>query len=190
MGADQVSVDSVAGPGSLAKPTIVTHAPKPVSSETSADYFRGFAIARRRREPVHVRLPALDAQTQNAVIEAIEKIVSFRELEKGWDGDRAFPLTDDACRMAIWLVVNVTSTEAPRPQLVPLADGGIQAEWHVFGNDLEVEISPTGDLSILATTSLDEDVIDVDVPPALVDGYISQIRRFLGRLARVLRENK
>jgi hypothetical protein len=39
----------------------------------------------------------------------------------------------------------VPPSETFVPQIVPVADGGLQLEWHRDGFDLEIEITPIGE---------------------------------------------
>ena len=39
--------------------------------------------------------------------------------------------------------------EAPRPDVVPMADGGIQIEWYYSATEVEIEVPPTGPMTIL-----------------------------------------
>lgn len=57
-------------------------------------------------------------------------------LEDGWDGyGKGCKITDAAL------------ATARHTQIVPLADGGLQMEWHIAGFDCEIEIQPDGKIT-------------------------------------------
>ena len=42
------------------------------------------------------------------------------------------------------VLVEVLDSQAPPPCIVPTHEGGVQAEWHCNGVDLEIEVTPAG----------------------------------------------
>lgn len=59
-------------------------------------------------------------------------------LTQGWDGHQGHPPTEGALDAARQFLLNAA--------VVPLSDGGLQIEWHRGDLDIEVEISPGGNL--------------------------------------------
>ncbi len=72
------------------------------------------------------------------------------QLEYGWDGRRARPVTDEAVKSGIGLLFMVTSDLSLPPQFFPLPDGGLQMEWHA-GRSVEVEVDAGGEAHVLVT---------------------------------------
>ena len=74
-----------------------------------------------------------------------ERLSELLRLPGGWDGMRARPLTDVAVTSAVHLLFAIATDETLPPQFFPLPDGGIQMEWHVAGESVEIEIDGLGD---------------------------------------------
>lgn len=61
-------------------------------------------------------------------------------VNPGWDSYRAKP-TDPALAATLLNILSALMEDDFRlPQITPLADGGVQAEWHVGGKDLEIVV--------------------------------------------------
>lgn len=66
-------------------------------------------------------------------------------LRAGWDGHLASMVTEHAVvSMGEVLRALLTPGSVP-PQFVPISNGGVQADWLVAGDSLEVEVGPDGD---------------------------------------------
>ncbi|HWE53740.1 MAG TPA: hypothetical protein VG273_28375 [Bryobacteraceae bacterium] len=59
----------------------------------------------------------------------------------GWDGYRAVPTSWQLVVRMLNILSLVMRNNFPPPQITPLADGGVQAEWHLNQKDLEIEVS-------------------------------------------------
>ncbi len=69
------------------------------------------------------------------------KLNELCSLRKGWDGYNARPPSYDVARFASLLLGKLCNPVlTPFPSIVPLANGGIQIEWHTGGIDLEIAI--------------------------------------------------
>lgn len=66
---------------------------------------------------------------------ALEKLESLRLLKSNWDSYGAASISPEAI---------ATASQFLQPDIVPTSQGGIQLEWHNFGIDLEIEITPAG----------------------------------------------
>lgn len=177
------------GVGHLTHATITTTAPLRGASLTVSDFIRGAA----RRQPIRVRLPdTLDTPTQLALVQAVQRLARLRKLERGWDGERAEPLTDDACATAIRLLTALALPAPPTAQLVPLEDGGLQIEFHVKANgktnDVELEIDASGEVHVYILVSDAEIIMNREVPPPLLPTTMPIIKRHLMRMSRILQE--
>jgi hypothetical protein len=74
-------------------------------------------------------------------------------LPDGWDGRRGRAITIPAAQFTVQVLAVLMNDASAPPQFFPLPDGGIQAEWHVGGNHIEVEIDGNGEAHVLAQTS-------------------------------------
>ena len=62
-------------------------------------------------------------------------------LKSNWDGYGAHPISEDV----IDVIFDEVTTEGEFVQMVPGADGSVQAEWHMRGNvTVEYNLTPGG----------------------------------------------
>ena len=87
----------------------------------------------------HCREDAAQAVYQHA--KAFERIT---ELAPNWDGYDGVPPT----RAAISTAHAVANALLHPPQVVPVNDGGVQLEWHIEGVDVEIAITPKGEVEV------------------------------------------
>ncbi len=83
------------------------------------------------------------------------RLATLLELGTNWRGSpsaRIEPrLAENAVNAVLALVM--PTAEGPVPQVVPLVDGGLQLEWHQGGWDIEVSLSPLGEVWIDAASA-------------------------------------
>lgn len=104
-------------------------------------------------------------------------------LPSGWDGYTADEVTIEAVREMVGvLFVAVGKTTVP-PQFFPLSDGGLQAEWHIDGNDIEIEVDGAGSAYVLATRSAGETVADAEIRANADDPHLQDVAAFLNELS-------
>lgn len=104
-----------------------------------------FQRLRLFREPYggHPNIVSISSSEE---VEEIQRRVMSRysgllELTPGWDGMGAKRVNYETFMFALEMVCKVAWTNTRvAPQLVPLAYGGVQVEWHSMKGDLEVEI--------------------------------------------------
>ena len=78
-----------------------------------------------------------------------DQISNLKYLPEAWDGMWAKRITSRSISMAQQALQLVITSDELAPQIVPLPDGGVQLEWHVAGNDLEIEVDCSGDCFVL-----------------------------------------
>jgi len=81
--------------------------------------------------------------------ETEEILRGFTTLPEGWDSYGAKFIERHAIDSAIELLRRIAQHDTPKPAVVPTNRGGIQIEWHTRGVDLEIEITPHGDIRLL-----------------------------------------
>jgi hypothetical protein len=59
----------------------------------------------------------------------------------GWDSYQARPTNQRLVVKLLNLLFDLLGDDSSSPQITPLADGGVQAEWHSRGQDLEIVVS-------------------------------------------------
>lgn len=100
------------------------------------------------------------------------------DLPNNWDGQGAHRISGDVFRFVIDIIYEIYGgRDKPNPQLVPLAYGGIQVEWHTEKGDLEVEVPRK-----LCFSLYFEDAKSGDVVESSGTNNFSQIENLLDRL--------
>ena len=143
-----------------------------------------------------VRVPADDAPVRawgrgeplvskgRLLASARTKINKLLRLQHGWDGHRASPTQPLAGMVVNSLLDHLLFDEAATPQLTPLPDGGLQVEWLVAGQSLEVEVGPTGDVLVTALDDTGVELVATEFAfwsPDIVG--IDQARTFLEKIS-------
>ena len=74
-------------------------------------------------------------------LEALDGLVELLDFPDNWDSDGA-PEIDVRCvRSLLELLFQISYPNTPPPAIVPTVFGGVQAEWHQKGLDLEIEVN-------------------------------------------------
>jgi hypothetical protein len=81
--------------------------------------------------------------------ETEETLQGFATLPQGWDSYGAKLIERHAIDSAIELLRRIVQPDTPKPAVVPTNRGGVQIEWHTRGVDLEIEITPRGEIRLL-----------------------------------------
>ena len=79
-----------------------------------------------------------------------QKIKSLLELPKQWDGEHAERVTDIAAGTATLIAYFVSGCRVDLVQFFPTVTGGIQLDWFIDGNELEIEIDKDGNFLIVS----------------------------------------
>lgn len=153
----------------LIAPAATTFPPRHGSSLSSEAAAAWFATAPRAIPARQIRV-ALTDDWGNELSPAwlgmaVRRVNQLLTLEPGWDGHRARALSDAAISSLFEVLAVVMSDDVARPQIFPLVDGGLQAEWHAGGHDIEVEIESDGSIYAIARTPDGEYCVDEDVAP-------------------------
>lgn len=84
---------------------------------------------------------ALTSYSGEWLSEAANRLYRLANLPAGWDGHRAPPLRRDVIAFARAILATIAAPRLPVPHIVPLANGGLQLEWHERDANLELEIT-------------------------------------------------
>jgi len=98
-------------------------------------------------------------------------------LPAGWDSRSARQIERPTIERAIGLLAEVLDRRAAQPAIVPTIQGGVQAEWHMGGLNVEIEFAPGGE----AVVSL-EDLLDGTEWQGELRTEIERLRPYLLRL--------
>jgi hypothetical protein len=72
---------------------------------------------------------------------ALDRISALTALAVGWNGYEALEVKGDMAIDAAAFLTKVAFPGIAAPSITPLADGGVQVEWHRGGLDIEVAFS-------------------------------------------------
>lgn len=73
---------------------------------------------------------------------SVDGIFHALSLPGGWDSYDARPIAHSTAQNALTFLARFFDHETVPPVVVPLADGGVQLEWHRGGLDVEIMFSP------------------------------------------------
>jgi hypothetical protein len=115
-----------------------------------------------------------------------DRLNELLRLPDGWDGYRANAVDLHAALGAADVALTVGATTTLPPQVFPLANGGIQLEWHAAGQSVEIEIDPGGEAHILAVASDGTELINEDLldDPNLVREAGAVLREIAAKVTR------
>lgn len=78
---------------------------------------------------------------------ALDRLQHLSRLGRNWDSYGGRALTDEAVFTALSVIGRLLSDESVPPAIVPTSDGGVQLEWHRDGDELEIRVTPNGEIS-------------------------------------------
>lgn len=81
--------------------------------------------------------------------ETEEMLRDFATLPEGWDSYGAKPIEPHVIDSTIELLHRIVQHDTPKPAVVPTNRGGLQIEWHTQRVDLEIEVTPHGEIRLL-----------------------------------------
>ena len=100
-------------------------------------------------------------------------------LGPNWDGHGAQAPSPESVRRALRFLASHLRPQTAPPAVVPLVDGGVQAEWSRGGVDVEIVFRPTGETSLYV-----EDLDTGEAWEGPLDGEAEQrLASLLDRLA-------
>lgn len=130
--------------------------------------------------------PASDAAVQHVLKAAASQLRPLLQLDEGWDGAHARKVDQNAAVTSLWVIANLVSDIMVLPQVFPLPDGGIQLEWLIDGNGLEIDVAPAGEIGILGVDRDGRSHIDVEARPGTGGAPIEIARDYLREIAKPL----
>ena len=104
-------------------------------------------------------------------------------LPPSWDGSGSAEVTLEAIQGAALVLAQIVDENSPAPQFFPLRDGGIQVEWHIGGNGIEVEVDGSGEAYVFAGKASGEVVVDGEVAADEQSSLLRTLTTFLNELA-------
>lgn len=99
---------------------------------------------------------AISNRSSSMLITAIRKLDELQNLPQDWDSYGADPISQNAIETAKSIIISVMKSFSNAigdvvqlTDVIPIADGGVQLEWVGPHAELEVEISPNSNISLL-----------------------------------------
>lgn len=165
--------------------------PGPDRSTIAIAPFASGAASERLDRYLTIDLAGVERWQQPAFVSYLETVLNdLLRLDDGWDGRRARAIRREAVESTVRVLSSLmTETSAP-PQLFPLPDGGIQAEWHVGGSSIEAEIDGNGEAHVLALTADGATIAEGEVPIGEPDPQLLLARHFLQLLSARLPQTR
>jgi hypothetical protein len=112
--------------------------------------------------PPDQAVAAISATIVEELQPALERLDAFTTLVEDWDSYGAVPISavaiDDARELAAEIISKHALSIRPAGysfDVVPTPDGGVQLEWNVADQHLEIAIGPHGTMTYLQVTTTD-----------------------------------
>ncbi len=166
--------------------TGLTLAPTPKAGHATIATGACFPIAApgQRARRMTISVAGVEGWQRPPLVQYIEaELNQLLELRAGWDGRRARPVTLAAVKSTVRVIDSLMNDGSAPPQLFPLPDGGVQIEWHVGGNSIEVEIDGGGEAHVLAQGSAGDIVAEGMIAPGEGGAQLLAARGFLQALS-------
>jgi hypothetical protein len=80
--------------------------------------------------------------------EVVKDFFGLLDLQPNWNSYGAPPISPSSIGYGLTLLDRALDARTARPAVIPSPSGGFQFEWHQRGVDLEVEVLPSGQLSV------------------------------------------
>lgn len=116
----------------------------------STNFFAAAVECRQHRQRTDSVRPSAPRPVRAACAAGLkEKISAALALPNGWAGPGSVtPSVEIAYRVESLVIGALSGLDDPHlPFIVPMADGGLQVEWHQNGADLEVAFFGSGEVS-------------------------------------------
>lgn len=169
------------------KPSGLTRSPQPAPQPPSVETGDDFLHRRQKAGVRHLVLEVPGSWARPRWVDYVEAALNqLVALPAGWDGRRAQPITIAAVEGVVHMLSLVMGERTAAPQLFPLPDGGIQAEWHIGGNAIEVEVDGAGEAHVLADLVGGKPVAEGVVALDSGDATMATVRRFLTEISSQL----
>jgi hypothetical protein len=152
----------------------------------------------RRRKTV--KLPSNTRPDQTLRLVSKSKAVEWLELLRpdiqelgqrkgGWKGPRSHAVSLDSIAKLLGVLLDIGAYLAPPPQLVALASGGVQAEWHYSGQILEVGVNADGEVFAFADDADGSSVIELEDTWFIPSDQRMVLRRYFYSLAERIKDH-
>jgi hypothetical protein len=115
--------------------------------------FAGVRLIRRRDEqPLNEQWSAVRTfESPKWLREASDELNSLAQLESNWDSYGSKPPSSAAIVRARIIFSRLNISNHPKPHISAVSPGGVGIHWRIGSRDLEIEVEPDGQISVLQT---------------------------------------
>ena len=110
------------------------------------------------------------------LVPLVTKICELGFLSENWDSYGARTISLQNAASALSVLLEVVTENTPVPSIVPTCYGGLQAEWHIGGVDLEIEFESPQAISLSFEDADGEEDLD-NVEIATIRDRLERLRR-------------
>lgn len=145
--------------------TLYPQAARRLRADETAQWFAvtGAGEVRYRRVQIALVDAAGEARDEPWIRSVEAQLNDLLRLPPGWDGERAQAISETAVKAVVAVLAEIQDEHELPPAVFPLPDGGVQAEWHAAGNDVEVEVEGDGSVFVFARDPVGNVSIEGDV---------------------------
>jgi hypothetical protein len=111
------------------------------------------------------------------VQQVLQGFANLITLPDNWDGEGSRRIDVAAANRALAAIDQLLPRNASAPSIVPIADSGLQIEWHRKEQDLEVEFGPQGQTDFYYFNHATGEESEGSVGP-----NFAQLRKYLARI--------
>lgn len=146
-----------------------------VSPSLQTRYTRAEIFIGKRR----TRIQFAGSELPPWLLPVVESLVERWGVNPGWNGYHAVPTNPYLAEQLLNVLVELMRDDFRPPQIAPLADGGVQAEWHHGNEDLEIVIAADNEPTYYYSNraSGEEEEASVRGNQARIPSLIEQLNR-------------
>jgi hypothetical protein len=96
-------------------------------------------------EPIEFTYMSFDVGLPNWATPVLQSLAERWGAHAGWDSYQAKPTDRQLVVKLLNILSDLMQEGSATPHITPLADGGVQAEWHHQGKDLEIVVPADDD---------------------------------------------
>jgi hypothetical protein len=93
---------------------------------------------------------------------AMSRFQHLSRLADNWDTYGGSRVSDDAIYTALSIIARLLRDQSVPPAIVPTSQGGVQLEWHRVGDEVEVRVTPTGEISAFRCNEGDGKIDEIE----------------------------
>lgn len=115
------------------------------------------------KNSAHSNGKAISSSSSSMLVSAMTRLDELQKLPQDWDSYDAEPISQHAIAKAKLILISVMKTFSNAigdvvqlTDVIPIADGGVQLEWVGPHAELEIEVSPNSNVSLLFISGSDE----------------------------------